>query len=218
MVLSLQDTPDQLEEQKLNRGIWSLRESKNSQTEKSVDMLKIQIWLHIYKQGRTGQECESWCQPWLPLLMGCWVPEKWQQGTKHRIITLDFRTTDCLEESHRKHICRVIEWKQPSSSNSPAIGRDTSNDKEFTTSLGYLILRTSANQVWDLVLFGLIEWSSHGPTPQACQSPSGWHPFPHGQINNFTQLGVVCRLAKFPFNHNMSLIKILNNICITRDP
>lgn len=65
MVLSLQDTTDQLEEQKLNRGKLTFRESKNSQTEKSIDMLKIQIWLHSYMQGRTGQESESRYHPWL---------------------------------------------------------------------------------------------------------------------------------------------------------
>lgn len=223
MVLSLQDTSDQLEEQKRNRGKLPLWESKNFQTDKSVDMVKLQICLHSYKWGRTGQECESWCHPRLPVLMGCWISEKWRQGAKISIITgfqANRLSKDLLGRIPQKtHQQRIIEWKgplKPSSSNSPAIGRDTSNDKESTTSLGYLILRTSPNQVQDLVLFGLIEWSSHGPTPQACHVPLN-DIFSPKQINRTTQLEIVCTFAEVPLSHNMSLIKILDNTSATTD-
>lgn len=220
MVPSLQDSTDQSKEQKLNRDKLPFRESEKSQIDKLVGMLKIQIWLHNSKQGRTGQECESRCHPWLPLVMSCWNLEKWQQEAKSRIITLDFRRTDLLKDLSGRippkiHLQKIIEWKRPlkpSSSNSLAIGRDTCNDKESTVSLGCLILKTSPNQVQDLVLFGLIQWSSHGHTPQACQNPSGSHPFPQANQQVFY------RLAEVSLNHNMSLMKILSNICATTDP
>jgi len=50
------------------------------------------------------------------------------------------------------------------------------------------------------------------------QGPSGWHPFPEEYQYLITQLGITSKLAEGALNPTISLIKILNSTCPSKDP